>query len=208
MLFRRKLGEPGVTTLGAVSSSSTPLLNIGQVPIGMVVIHIKRGDSDGFLYETSCSVSNDTLIRELVAVWNMRLRLMMLCGAIRDLAKYGVMKKPDKVGLDEIDEEYNGVKIERNPHYLADPTGQRTGNGVGPQVSETIERVARDTESILDKANVDRKVAITLELLQEKLDLIRGAVTIGRLLLWSWTCLIFLSIPHGSSGVGSHSARD
>ena len=145
----------------------------------MVVIHIKRGDTDGFLYETSCAVSNDTLIRELVAIWNLRLRLMMLCQAIRDLAKYGVSKIPDKVGLDEIEEEYQGVKVDRNPYYVADPTGQRTGNGVGPQVTETIERVARDTEAILDKANVDRKVAITLDVLQEKLDTIRGAVTIG-----------------------------
>lgn len=145
----------------------------------MVVIHIKRGDTDGFLFETSCSTSNDTLIRELVAVWNLRLRLMMLCEAVRDLAKYGVMKKPDKVGLDEIDEEYHGVKVDRNPYYVADPTGQRTGNGVGPQVTETIERVARDTEAILAKTNVDRKVAITMDVLQEKLDTLRGAVTIG-----------------------------
>ena len=33
----------------------------------MVVIHIKRSESDGFLYETSCETSNDTIIREIVS---------------------------------------------------------------------------------------------------------------------------------------------
>lgn len=143
----------------------------------MVVIHIKRGDTDGFLYETSCSLSNDALIRQLVEVWNLRIRLMQLTQSIRDMAQHGVMKPPDKVGLDHIDEEFNGVKIEKSPYYMADPTGIRNGNGVGPQLTETIERVARDAEAILDKENVTRKLAITLPMLQEKLDNIRGAVT-------------------------------
>ena len=32
----------------------------------MVVIHVKRGEADGFLFETTCDTSNDALIRELV----------------------------------------------------------------------------------------------------------------------------------------------
>jgi hypothetical protein len=34
---------------------------------------------------------------------------------------------------------------------MADPAGARTGNGVGPQLSETIERVACDAEAAIDK---------------------------------------------------------
>ena len=33
----------------------------------MVVLHIKKSEADGFLYETTCDTSNDTLIRELVS---------------------------------------------------------------------------------------------------------------------------------------------
>ena len=33
----------------------------------MVVLHIKKSENDGFLYETTCDTSNDTLIRELVS---------------------------------------------------------------------------------------------------------------------------------------------
>jgi hypothetical protein len=68
----------------------------------MVVIQIKQGENDSFLYETTCSTSNDFMIRDIVEVWNLRIRLLQLCGAIRELAKYGPMKQPDKAGLDEV----------------------------------------------------------------------------------------------------------
>jgi hypothetical protein len=119
----------------------------------MVVIHIKR-ENGAFLYETSCDNSNDFVIRDLVNVWNMRLRLQQLVGGLREMALYGPMKPPDKAGLDEINEKYNGVVIDKNQYYLADPTGVRNGNGVGPQLQETMERVCKDTEAVLSGVSI------------------------------------------------------
>ncbi len=68
----------------------------------MVVFQIKKGDGDTFLYETSCETSSDEAVREMVEIWNMRLRLGQLCGGIRELARHGPMKPPDKAGLDEV----------------------------------------------------------------------------------------------------------
>lgn len=142
----------------------------------MVVIQIKNSDKDTFLYETSCNISNDQLLRDLVNVWNLRLRLRQLIGGLREMALYGPMKEPNKVGIDEIQEKYNNVLIEKNQYYQADPTGNRTGNGVGPQLTETIERVCLDAEAILDANNAARKVSVSLALLQERLDNMRGVV--------------------------------
>lgn len=115
----------------------------------MVVIHIKNTEQDQFLYETQCSTPNDDMVRDIVKVWNMRLRLALLSGALREMAKYGPMKEPSKAGLDEVKERYEGVTIEKSEFYAADPTGVRTGCGVGPQLTETIERVCLDIESVL-----------------------------------------------------------
>ena len=120
----------------------------------MVVIHIKSGDQDGFLYETTCATTNDALVRDLVKVWNLRIRLQQLAGGIRELAMYGPMKNPKDAGLDEIQEKYNNLQLDKNEFYQADPTGARTGNGVGPQLTETIERVASDVIAILDKVRL------------------------------------------------------
>ena len=72
----------------------------------MVVIQIKNSDKDTFLYETSCDISNDQLLRDLVNVWNLRLRLRQLIGGLREMALYGPMKEPNKVGIDETLERY------------------------------------------------------------------------------------------------------
>lgn len=170
----------------------------------MVVIQIKTSDSDSFLFETTCDTSNDSLLRDIVDVWNIRIRLSQLTGSIRELAKYGPMKPMDKVGLDVIQEE-DGVSIHKAEYYNADPTGMRTGNGPGPQLSDTIEKVALDAESLLSKVpgckvlnyftndnahirkllirndvnvqdTVARKIPISMHQLQERLDNIRGAV--------------------------------
>ena len=67
-----------------------------------------------------------------------------------ELAKHGPMKPPDKAGLDEIEEKYNGKMIDKGDYYFPDPTGARNGNGIGPQLSETFEIVAKDAVAILD----------------------------------------------------------
>lgn len=63
-------------------------------------------------------------------------------------------------------------------------TGKRTGNGVGPQLSETLERVCVDAEVLVGAAGkgneqAKRRVAVAQEALDEKMDNIRGAVTMG-----------------------------
>jgi len=145
----------------------------------MVVLQIKNGEHDGFLYETTCATLNDDMVRDLVRVWNMRIRLAQLCGGLREVAEYGPMKHPNKAGIDEIQEKYNDEVIEKGEFYKPDPTGIRNGNGVGPHLLETFERVIRDIESILDKNNVQRKISISLAALQDKMDLARGVVTMA-----------------------------
>ena len=148
----------------------------------MVVVQIKTGEqqNDSFLYECTCDASADAVIRDIVNIWNTRLRLAQLVGGVRELAKHGPMKHPDKAGLDVVQEEHGGVVIEKNEYYQADPLGARTGNGPGPQLAATMERVAADAEALLSgKDTVFKKVALTLPMLQEKLDNIRGAVTMA-----------------------------
>ena len=189
----------------------------------MVVIQIKTSDQDSFLYETTCDTTNDALVREITQVWNMRLRLDQLVGGLREMAKYGPMKHPNKAGLDEIGENYNGEVVEKGPYYQPDPTGARTGNGPGPQLSETIERVVQDTEAALSQVNTTRKIATSLAMLQEKLDTIRGVTIMGKsthalnptvffplkYLKPPHTYSFLLnSVPHGSARVGHGAADD
>jgi len=68
----------------------------------MVVLSVKYPDGDGFIFETTTTTKNDDLIDSLVAIHNGRLRARVVIDAVRSLALYGPMKKPDEVGIDYV----------------------------------------------------------------------------------------------------------
>jgi len=142
----------------------------------MVVFHIKNGQQDGFLFEASVQDSNDQLIRNLAEVWNTRLRVGLLVGAVRELAKFGPMKPQEDQGIDGIKEQYEGAAVEKSAEYMADPSGMRTGNGPGAQLAETLNRVCQDAEDSLSPALVKQRTAISMELFNDKIANIQGAV--------------------------------
>ena len=57
---------------------------------------------DSFLYETTSSTPIDELIESLVDIHNARVRSTLIVDAVKGLAMYGVMKKPDETGTDAV----------------------------------------------------------------------------------------------------------
>ena len=132
----------------------------------------------------------------------MRIRITMLIGAIRELAKFGPMKPTEEHGLDEVStgsvfrrtpalgardvdppnflfqikETYEGAAVDKGATYAADPSGMRTGNGPGPQLVATLERVCQDASDALSPNLVRQRVAVSLSMLEDKLANCRGAV--------------------------------
>ena len=66
-------------------------------------------------------------------------------------------------------------------------TGKRNGNGAGPQLCDTLDRVCRDAEALVGREQAQRRVAVTQEALDEKMDNLRGAVTMGKKASHHWT---------------------
>mmetsp|Transcript_10750 Transcript_10750/g.34172 ORF Transcript_10750/g.34172 Transcript_10750/m.34172 type:complete len:287 (+) Transcript_10750:28-888(+) len=144
----------------------------------MVLFHIKRTDTDQFLFETKTTESNDTLIRTLVKINNMRVLIQQLCLGCERLVEFGPMKRPEEQGLDEVKEKA-GEAIEKGPHYKADPLGQRTGNACAPELAEIVKRTCEEAKACIHKDQVARRVALSVEMLQERIDNIHGAVKIA-----------------------------
>ena len=146
----------------------------------MVVIHVKADDNNQFLYETTCDTGNDTLIRELVGVWNKRLQIAALAQAARALAEFGPMKAAGEQGIDDIQSQMDGnAPTPGGEHYRQDPTGQRTGHGVGPQLTEVIEKVCVDAEAAISAQQAKQRQALDPAVLEDKVTNIRGALTMA-----------------------------
>nr|CCA22494.1 conserved hypothetical protein [Albugo laibachii Nc14] len=141
----------------------------------MVLFHVKRGDKNEFLHEATVDTRNEDLICELCYLNNTRIRLSALADALPDLGRFGMALKPNEQGLDTF-QEVNETK-ERGQFYEDDPLGLRTGEGVSPQLRETMAKVSEDAKQFLNsKQQIQMKKCTTRHELEEKLMNIRGAV--------------------------------
>jgi hypothetical protein len=80
----------------------------------MVVISVKKPDGDGFLYNTTTDTPNEVLVAELVSIWNARLQVRILAPALRELGKYGPMKK--------VEEQVRDAAYISRPRFTPPPT--------------------------------------------------------------------------------------
>jgi len=146
----------------------------------MVVIHVKfQGGEDQFLYETTGDTSNDTLLRELVDINNTRVRIAYLCGAMAELAEHGPSKPHGEEGIDHIQQLNGGTFVEKADNYKEDPSGSRTGNGIGEQMTNVFNDVCRDAEAYISKDRALARKSLTKEGMEEKLQTMKGAVTMA-----------------------------
>lgn len=72
----------------------------------------------------------------------------------------GLKKMPPKIGVREV----------------ADETNYRTGWLLGEEITKTMLDEAMKTKETIHKTQVDLKQALTFEVLQERLDIIRGVI--------------------------------
>merc|ERR1711871_725008 len=97
-----------------------------------------------------------------------------------ELCQYGPMKPPEKQGF--LDDEEDAMRdsearAKSDPHW--DPTGKRTGAAPTDELADVIRRTVADAEEAIAKDQFERKVEFTLEMLQDHVDKIRGALMIA-----------------------------
>lgn len=150
----------------------------------MVLISLKStlggasSNNDGFLYETTSSTTVDDLIESLVEIHNARLRSSLIIDSVRGLAAHGVMKRPENAGTDEV-QEMIGNEVEKGPNYVADPSGLRTGNPPDEKMAEVLKNEVQSLEEYIDKSQVQKRVALSMQCIEERINNVRGAVTMA-----------------------------
>jgi len=153
----------------------------------MVLIHIKKTETEQILVEAKTTETNDAVIDRLVNLWNTRLRLQRLCASAIGLSQYGPEKRESEKGLDTIqleaddDARKHGERVPervRGDYYQEDPTGSRTGNRCRPDLAEVIKKTVEDAQELISPKRCARKETLTMEDMIEKIENIRGAIMI------------------------------
>ena len=165
----------------------------------MVVLHYKKSDLNQFLFETTCDVPIEDLLNELCAgkpyptllsmclVNNMRLKLDRASIALEDLAAKGPLKPEELRGLKDYDDfvkneditTINGLKKippRVGQREVVDDTHYRLGWLLSEEMTKMMLEESMKTKELIHKSQVDRKVNLSMKMLTDQLDIIRGIV--------------------------------
>lgn len=152
----------------------------------MVLLHVKRGNESQFIFDTKLSTQLSILIKEIVLIFNGRLKITRICSEMEELIKHGPMHPPEILGLTE--EQVTELKL-TDPweekvqpsggwNYNKDPIGRRNGRQPQPKMQEILKRAIDDAKLMVSKKLAESNQCLTLKQVQNAFDILRGAVTI------------------------------
>jgi hypothetical protein len=153
----------------------------------MVFLRLKNSENNQFIFETKSDIMIDIVIRDLVRVHNLRVKLNALIPEVEELIKYGVMKEPEKQGIDEeMIEELNIEEIkDKNQEKKVesrtnDPTHRRMGNPpTDERVLSTIRKTIEEAKYYISKEYTAQKKCLTEQGLRDLIDSLSGAIKIA-----------------------------
>ncbi|KAM7343452.1 cilia- and flagella-associated protein 298 [Cochliomyia hominivorax] len=152
----------------------------------MVVLQVKRGDDNLFLYETSVQENTTNIVKDVTAIYNGRLKIERICMEMEELASHGTLLPPEILGLTEEQVEELKLKDEWGEKCIPsggyifnkDPIGRRNGRQPKENMQQVLRNAMKDARAMIDKKLVLAKKPLTLKIVGEAINLLKGAVTI------------------------------
>ncbi|XP_068186906.1 cilia- and flagella-associated protein 298 isoform X2 [Antennarius striatus] len=152
----------------------------------MVQLHVKRGDESQFLFHTSVDASLETVILQVTAIYNGRLKVERICSEVKELADHGITLPPNMQGLAEEQIEELNLKDQWEDKcvpsggsvFKRDEIGRRNGHAPNDKMKDVLMRTVEEAKALISKKEVTANVCVTMKTVQEALDQLRGAVMI------------------------------
>nr|CAH7739813.1 unnamed protein product [Callosobruchus chinensis] len=135
----------------------------------MVIVHIKVKDDSQFLFETTLKTPVNDLVNSVVAVYNGRLKIQRICSEMEELAKYE-LKLTDPWGDRCIPS--GGYTYEK------DPIGRRNGKQPKKAMQDVLTNAIKEAKEMISKKLVLQGKCLTIKVVQEAINILKGAVTI------------------------------
>ncbi|XP_077098414.1 cilia- and flagella-associated protein 298 [Siphateles boraxobius] len=152
----------------------------------MVQLHIKRGDESQFLFNTTVDVSIETLSQQISEVYNGRLKVDRICSEIPELADHGISLPPNMQGL--ADEQILELKLKDEwedrcvpsggAEFKKDEIGRRNGHAPNEKMQDVLRKTMEEAKALISNKQVRANVCVTMDMVKEALDQLRGAVMI------------------------------
>uniref|UniRef100_A0A8C1BXJ1 Cilia and flagella associated protein 298 n=1 Tax=Cyprinus carpio carpio TaxID=630221 RepID=A0A8C1BXJ1_CYPCA len=152
----------------------------------MVQLHVKRGDESQILFSTTVDVSIETLTQQICAIYNGRLKVDRICSEIPELADHGVSLPLNMQGL--TDDQIMELKLKDewedrcipsgSAEFKKDELGRRNGHAPNEKMKEVLRKTVEEAKALISNKQVQANVCVTMDMVKEALDQLRGAVMI------------------------------
>lgn len=152
----------------------------------MVQLHVKRGEESQFVFNTTADIHIETLIQRITEIYNGRLKVDRICSEIPELADHGITLPPNMQGLtdDQItdlnlkDEWEEKCTPSGGAEFKKDEIGRRNGHAPNERMKTVLRKTMEEAKALISKKQVLANVCVTMDMVKEALDQLRGAVTI------------------------------
>uniref|UniRef100_A0A8C0I5Z2 CFAP298-TCP10L readthrough n=1 Tax=Balaenoptera musculus TaxID=9771 RepID=A0A8C0I5Z2_BALMU len=152
----------------------------------MVLLHVKRGDESQFLLQAPGSTELEELTVQVARVYNARLKVQRVCSEMEELAEHGVFLPPNMQGL--TDDQIEDLKLKdewgekcvpsAGSVFKKDDIGRRNGQAPNEKMKQVLKKTIEEAKAIISKKHVEANVCVTMEMVKDALDQLRGAVMI------------------------------
>ncbi|XP_069060132.1 cilia- and flagella-associated protein 298 [Pleurodeles waltl] len=151
----------------------------------MVLLHVKCRDESQFLFETTVEVSLEELTKQIACIYNGRLKVERICFEIQELADHGITLPPNMQGL--TDEQIEELKLKDEWSQKCEPSGgsifkkdigRRNGHAPNEKMKDVLKKTIEEAKAIISKKQVQANVCVTMNMVKDALDQLRGAVMI------------------------------
>ncbi|ERL87620.1 cilia- and flagella-associated protein 298 [Dendroctonus ponderosae] len=152
----------------------------------MVIIHVKHKDQSQFLLEAPLSLPIEDLVKQMVTIYNGRLKIDRLCMEIEELAQHGTLLPPEILGLTEEQVEELKLKDDWGDSCIPsggfsvnkDPIGRRNGKQPKEEMQHVLRNAIKEAKELISKNLVIQGKCLTKKVVQEAVNTLKGAVMI------------------------------
>ncbi|CAN2387610.1 regulation of cilium movement [Pristimantis euphronides] len=152
----------------------------------MVRLHVKHGDESHFLFDTTVNVSMEELTKQVVTIYNGRLKVSRICSEMEELAEHGITMPPNMQGL--TDEQIEDLKLKDEWETKCVPSGgsvfkkdemiRRNGHAPDENMKKVLQKTMEEAKALISKNQAKANVCVTMDMVKDALDQLRGAVMI------------------------------
>lgn len=152
----------------------------------MVRLHVKLGDESQFLIDTTVNVPVEELTKQVASIYNGRLKVTRICSEIKELAEHGITLPPNMQGL--TDEQIEELKLKDEWEtkclpsggsvFKKDEIGRRNGHAPNENMKKVLQKTMEEAKALISKKQAEANVCVTMEMVKDALDQLRGAVMI------------------------------